>query len=93
MSPFSGPVLRAPTDADLAMLLALNNAHAAEVGALSAEELAHLIAVSFRTRVTDNLDAFLIALEEGADYTSPNYRWFSERFDRFAYIDRVVVDG
>src|ERR1700678_1240817 len=76
---------------DLRHMLALNNAHAAELGALTREALAHLVDVSFRTRVADAGDAFIIALEQGADYASPNYRWFGERFPRFAYIDRVVV--
>lgn len=82
---------RSPAPADHAVLLALNNAHAAEVGALTEDAFARLIAVSFRTRMTDGRDAFLLALEQGADYASPNYRWFSERFARFAYVDRVVV--
>lgn len=35
--------------------------------------------------------AFLLAFREGAGYDSPNYRWFSERYASFVYIDRVVV--
>jgi predicted GNAT superfamily acetyltransferase len=35
--------------------------------------------------------AFLLAFREGAAYDSPNYRWFSERYPSFFYIDRVVV--
>lgn len=35
--------------------------------------------------------AFLLAFREGAAYDSPNYRWFSERYPSFLYIDRVVV--
>jgi hypothetical protein len=37
--------------------------------------------------------AFLIALQQGADYGSPNYRWFAARHDRFLYVDRVVVSA
>jgi uncharacterized protein len=37
--------------------------------------------------------AFLLAFREGASYDSPNYRWFNERYPRFLYIDRVVVDA
>jgi predicted GNAT superfamily acetyltransferase len=84
-------MLRAPTPSDLPALLALNNAHAAELGALSAEALSHLFEISFRARTTDDADAFFIALQQGAKYDSQNYRWFAERFTRFAYIDRVVV--
>lgn len=37
--------------------------------------------------------AFLIALREGhPDYTSENYIWFSERYETFLYVDRIVID-
>ena len=39
----------------------------------------------------DGVAAFLLAFREGAGYDSPNYRWFSERYPSFIYIDRVVV--
>ena len=35
--------------------------------------------------------AFLLVFREGADYDSPNYRWFAERYDRFLYVDRIAV--
>ena len=38
-----------------------------------------------------NLDAFLIALDQDADYDSPNFQWFRNRFPRFVYVDRIVV--
>ena len=31
------------------------------------------------------------ALREGTPYDSPNYRWFSERYPEFVYIDRIVI--
>jgi predicted GNAT superfamily acetyltransferase len=37
--------------------------------------------------------AFLLAFREGADYDSPNYRWFAQRYPRFLYVDRIVVAG
>lgn len=35
--------------------------------------------------------AFLLALNEGADYDSLNFLWFRDRYPRFLYIDRIVV--
>jgi predicted GNAT superfamily acetyltransferase len=35
--------------------------------------------------------AFLLAFREGADYDSPNYRWFLSRYPRFLYVDRIAV--
>ena len=37
-------------------------------------------------------DALLIAFDQTADYDSQNFLWFRRRFDRFVYVDRVVVD-
>lgn len=36
--------------------------------------------------------AFLLAMSEAADYDSLNFLWFRGHYDRFVYIDRVVVD-
>lgn len=34
---------------------------------------------------------FLIALREGLSYESENYRWFSQRYPCFLYVDRMVI--
>ena len=36
-------------------------------------------------------DALILAFDQDAAYDNPNFQWFRERFDRFVYIDRVVV--
>lgn len=35
--------------------------------------------------------AFLLAMDETADYDSLNFLWFRGRYPRFVYIDRIVV--
>jgi len=72
-------------------MLALSNAHHVEVGKSTAESLRKLVEVSFHVRVVGQVDALFIGLEQGTDYDSPNYRWFEQRFERFAYVDRIVV--
>ncbi len=72
-------------------LLALNNAHATELSALTLAELDRLIRISFLATTIRSGDAFLIAFDQGADYSSPNFLWFRERYDRFVYVDRVVT--
>jgi predicted GNAT superfamily acetyltransferase len=37
------------------------------------------------------LSGFVIILADGADYSSPNYRYFSQRHDTFTYVDRIAV--
>jgi len=72
-------------------VLALNNAHAQELSWLEAEGLEHLVGQAFAARRIGNLDAFLLALDQGADYDSPNFQWFRARYPRFVYVDRIVV--
>jgi predicted GNAT superfamily acetyltransferase/catechol 2,3-dioxygenase-like lactoylglutathione lyase family enzyme len=87
----TGAGLRPPAAGDAAALLALNNAHAVELSELAADGLARLLAVAFRARVAGEGAALLVALDQEADYDSPNFLWFRARYPRFVYVDRVVV--
>ncbi|MGH6888233.1 MAG: GNAT family N-acetyltransferase [Rhizomicrobium sp.] len=87
----SDVALRAPKRHDLAALLALSNAHEREIGTIARQAFEELVAMSFRTRMTETADAFLVALVERAPKVAPNYRWFAERLEHFVYVDRVVV--
>ena len=71
--------------------LALNNAHAAELCWLDAGRLAELTRRAFYARRIGEIDGFLIAFDQDADYDSPNFLWFRDRRPRFVYIDRIVV--
>ena len=87
-------VLRDIADADTPAILALNLESEAVLSPMDATRYAHLRAQSAYGRViTDDgaTVAFLLAFRDGADYDSPNYRWFDARLDRFLYVDRVVV--
>jgi hypothetical protein len=37
------------------------------------------------------LAGFLMALQPGQAYQSENYRWFSEHYEKFVYVDRIAV--
>jgi hypothetical protein len=81
-----------PTNTPLARaLLALNNAHARELSWLEPERLRRLVAEAFLARRIGDLDAFLLAFDQDAEYDSPNFLWFRARYPRFVYVDRVVV--
>jgi predicted GNAT superfamily acetyltransferase len=86
--------VRAADEDDFAAILALNEESVAVLSPLSAEGLAKLHAQAAAHWVVEqggHVVAFLLALREGADYASPNYRWFAARYARFLYVDRVVV--
>lgn len=72
-------------------LLALNNAHARELSWLEPARFTKLIAEAFVARRVGVADALLLAFDQDADYDSVNFLWFRDRFDRFVYVDRVVV--
>lgn len=72
-------------------LLALNNAHAEQLSWLEPERLQHLVGQAFLARRIGKLHAFLLALDQDADYDSPNFLWFRSRHARFVYVDRIVV--
>lgn len=78
--------------ADLAAVLALNNRFARETSELTRDDLAALLdAAFFARRIGSAPDAFLIAFDQDAAYASPNFTWFKARYERFVYVDRVVV--
>lgn len=83
--------LRAAPEPLRRQVLALNNAHAAETSALDPAALEALLREAFFAPVTPDGGAFLIALDETADYASPNFLWFRGRFPAFVYVDRVIV--
>jgi predicted GNAT superfamily acetyltransferase len=72
-------------------MLALNNVHAQELSWLEPERLQHLVEQAFLVRRIGNLDAFLLAFDQDAQYDSPNFLWFCSRYPRFVYVDRIVV--
>lgn len=89
-------MLRDARPADFPAILDLNEAFVAVLSPLDGERLARLHAHAALHRVIENdgrIEAFLLAFREGADYDSPNYRWFAQRYARFLYVDRVVVAG
>jgi predicted GNAT superfamily acetyltransferase len=77
--------------ADEPGVLALNNEHAAELSWLEPERLSYLLGRAFHARRIGALEAFLITFDQDADYDSPNFLWFRERYPRLVYVDRVVV--
>ena len=83
------------TDFDMATMHTLNQAAVPATGSVDLAALTSLceqaVAVPSR-RDGESLSAFMILLDERADYASPNFQWFKQRLAQFLYVDRVVVD-
>jgi predicted GNAT superfamily acetyltransferase len=89
------PELRPLGAGDLDEVLALNQAWVPRVGPVDRDGLVHLVAGSSLALVARTGDGalagFVIVIPPGADYESPNYRFFAERSDDFRYVDRIAV--
>jgi predicted GNAT superfamily acetyltransferase len=85
------PPIERISPADEPAILALNNEHAAELSWLEPERLSFLLSEAFYTRRIGALEAFILCFDQDARYDSPNFLWFSQRYRRFVYVDRVVV--
>lgn len=91
IQPAIRPSIRPLADLDRAALLALNNAHATELSLLSAGRLAQMLSQSFYARGVGDVDGALIAFDQDSPYDGLNFAWFRARYERFVYIDRVVI--
>ncbi len=82
---------------DVGWLLALNNSAVPNVNHLERQSLDDILASACYARlalVDDEPMGALIALWPDARYDSVHYRWFSQRFEHFLYVDRVIIaDG
>ena len=88
--------LREATPEDFPLILELNAESVHFTSPLDAARLSHLHAQAAYHRVVEidgEIRAFLLVFREGADYDSPNYRWFAREYPRFLYIDRIVVSA
>ena len=76
----------------LTRFLALNNEHAVELSHASPSQFSELVAAAKIAFGLADPVAFLLAYDETSPYCGANYLWFKSRYDRFVYVDRVVVE-
>ena len=83
--------LRPLHELDRAALLALNNAHAAELSWLDDARLDRLLGWAALAVGVAPMRAALIAFDQSSPYDGRHFAWFAARYERFVYVDRVVV--
>lgn len=79
---------------DIAAIHLLNEAAVPHVNSVNIAQMEWFASHAPYFRVVRDdaeLAGFMIGLRPGLSYDSPNYAWFSENYDDFGYIDRVVV--
>jgi predicted GNAT superfamily acetyltransferase len=87
--------IRNATAADLTTVLALNESVVPHVNSLDMAGMQDFLvkAAYFRVACDEEKQvlAFLIGLAPGTEYDSPNFQWFCDRYEDFAYVDRIAV--
>ena len=91
--------IRAAEAGDIDQILAMNNAAVPAVSVADRSRMVELIDLATLAWVVDLevdggdrvLGGFVLLFEPGSRYDSPNYGWFVERYERFLYVDRVVI--
>ncbi len=95
MSATPDVVIRPIERGDLGRILEINEANVPEVGSVDADRMSYLLAQSPIALAVD-LDGgtvgFCLVLPSNSNYDSVNYRWFTERYEHFMYLDRVAFD-
>lgn len=79
----------------LARVHAINEASLPWVGQVSPTELDALFDLSdhaWGVSVAGTLQGFALCIPPNTHYASPNYRWFSQQFEDFLYVDRIAID-
>lgn len=82
------------TPADHPQILGLNDGAIPAVNRIDRDELEDLHGQSellVVARAGTTIAGFLLALNESASYASLNFGYFRHRYDRFIYVDRIVV--
>lgn len=91
-----GTLVRPLQPDDLARALAINEANVPEVGAVDAARLAFIVEqspIALAAEVDGRMAGFCLVLDADSRYDSLNYRWFTDRFEHFMYLDRVALDA
>lgn len=84
---------RPMTPEDFDWVLALNRVYEKELSPMGVDKLSRLYGTAYLAEVADPEAGFLLTFDQGSDYDSPNFLWFKQRLDRFAYVDRIAIDA
>ena len=86
-----------PNANDIRLLYELNQQNIPELGSLDdADQLKSLIEIAFLTIILkhkNQIIGFCLLFREGSSYNSPNYIYYNTKYDKFIYVDRVVVSS
>lgn len=86
--------IRDAREADFAVIIRLNadeEQHTSDMNRAKLRTLHSISAFHKVACVDQEVVAFLLAMRSGAAYINDNFAWFTQRYDAFLYVDRIVV--
>jgi predicted GNAT superfamily acetyltransferase len=72
-------------------LLEVNNLSDRETSMLTRERFDRMISLARVATFIEPSAAFLLAFAQDDEFDGGHFQWFRSRFDKFLYIDRIVV--
>ncbi len=87
--------IRPVQEEDLKTIRQLNELAVPHVNSIGMDDFRQFMKMSSFFRVIEQegeIAGFMIALGPGQPYDSKNYRYFSNYFSSFDYVDRIVID-
>ena len=88
-------LIRQAQISDFPRILDINAAEEEKTSRIDLARITQLDSWSDYHRVAvleDQVVGFLLVMSETSDYDGENFRWFLERYSRFLYVDRIVID-
>lgn len=85
---------RPPVQEDTKAIVALNEAVVAVTSPMDDARFQELLDLSDFCIVAEDkgtVVGFVLAMQNGAAYANANFEWFSDRLNKFVYIDRIVI--
>lgn len=89
-------IIRTLVEADVPVMLDINQANTPALGDENLDSMAQLLewsTISLGCDIEGTLVGFCLVMCPGIAYHSSNYRWFNDRYEDFAYLDRVGLDA
>ncbi|KYC48095.1 MAG: Acetyltransferase (GNAT) family protein [Candidatus Methanofastidiosum methylothiophilum] len=86
--------IRRAKEKDLHRIIDLNNRESKWVGKKEIDFFQNYMDIPIFNvfETNDRIVGFLMAMDQNTDYDSINFLWFKNKFNKFYYIDRVIVD-
>ncbi|NYT03280.1 MAG: GNAT family N-acetyltransferase [Candidatus Methanofastidiosa archaeon] len=86
--------IRRAQEKDLPKILELNNIESKWVGKKEISFFQKYMNIPFFSIIEDkeNVVGFLMVMDHNTEYDSINFLWFKNKFKKYYYIDRVIVD-